>query len=88
MVRSVDLLLMEKFDKPLGLADPEVMILDPACGTGTFLLWIFQLIYKRYTGQEKDENPTMQPVYDALKAQFGDMKWSDYVKDATSNFWF
>ncbi len=37
MVRSVDILLKEKFDKPLGLADPEVMILDPACGTGTFL---------------------------------------------------
>jgi predicted helicase len=48
MVRSVDILLKEKFNKPLGLADPEVMILDPACGTGTFLLWIFQLIHQRF----------------------------------------
>jgi hypothetical protein len=48
MVRSVDILLKEKFNKPLGLADPEVMILDPACGTGTFLLWIFKLIYGRF----------------------------------------
>lgn len=36
MVRSVDQLLKDKFNKPLGLADREVMILDPACGTGTF----------------------------------------------------
>lgn len=32
MVRSVDVLLKEKFNKPLGLADPEVMILDPFFG--------------------------------------------------------
>ncbi|MFN6288628.1 MAG: N-6 DNA methylase, partial [Pseudanabaena sp.] len=48
MVRSVDILIKEKFNKPLGLADPEVMILDPACGTGTFLLWIFKLIHDRF----------------------------------------
>jgi predicted helicase len=48
MVRSVDILLKEKFDKSLGLADPEVMILDPACGTGTFLLWIFQEIHRKF----------------------------------------
>ncbi|NJK51764.1 MAG: N-6 DNA methylase [Leptolyngbyaceae cyanobacterium SU_3_3] len=70
MVRSVDVLLKEKFSKPLGLADPEVMILDPACGTGTFLLWIFQLIHQRF-----QENP------DTLTEGLDDKSWSTYVKE-------
>ena len=68
MVRSVDILIKEKFNKPLGLADPEVMILDPACGTGTFLLWIFKEIYKRF-----QESP------DLLTANLEDKSWSGYV---------
>ncbi|MGL5083855.1 MAG: N-6 DNA methylase [Microcoleaceae cyanobacterium] len=70
MVRSVDILLKEKFDKPLGLADPEVMILDPACGTGTFLLWIFQEIHRKF-----QENP------DLLTVGLDDKSWSGYVKE-------
>jgi type I restriction-modification system DNA methylase subunit len=70
MVRSVDILLKEKFDKPLGLADPEVMILDPACGTGTFLLWIFRLIHQRF-----EENP------EALTEGLEDKSWSGYVQE-------
>jgi type I restriction-modification system DNA methylase subunit len=70
MVRSVDILVKEKFNKPLGLADPEVMILDPACGTGTFLLWICQLIYQRF-----QESP------DALTEGLEDKSWSGYVKE-------
>lgn len=70
MVRSVDVLLKEKFDKPLGLADLEVMILDPACGTGTFLLWIFKLIHRRF-----QENP------DALTEGLADTSWSGYVRE-------
>jgi predicted helicase len=37
IVRSVDHLLKTEFNKPMGLADKDVLILDPACGTGTFL---------------------------------------------------
>lgn len=70
MVRSVDILLKEKFNKPLGLADPEVMILDPACGTGTFLLWIFQLIHQRF-----EESP------ETLTEGLEDKSWSGYVKE-------
>ena len=70
MVRSVDELLKDKFNKPLGLADPEVMILDPACGTGTFLLCICQLIYQRF-----QESP------DALTEGLADKSWSVYVKE-------
>lgn len=70
MVRSVDILLKEKFNKPLGLADSEVMILDPACGTGTFLLWIFQLIHQRF-----QENP------EALTEGLKEKSWSAYVRE-------
>jgi len=37
IVRSVDLLLQEHFDKPKGLADEKTLIMDPAVGTATFL---------------------------------------------------
>jgi type I restriction-modification system DNA methylase subunit len=70
MVRSVDEMLKDKFNKPLGLADPEVMILDPACGTGTFLLWICQLIYQRF-----QESPS------TLTEGLADKSWSSYVKE-------
>ncbi len=70
MVRSVDVLLKEKFNKPLGLADPEVMILDPACGTGTFLLQICQIIHDRFHAERA-----------AIVAKVGDISWSEYVSD-------
>ena len=73
MVRSVDILIKEKFNKPLGLADPEVMILDPACGTGTFLLWIFKLIHDRFE--------TDGEARSLIKQKLGDISWSDYVRD-------
>ena len=73
MVRSVDILIKEKFNKPLGLADPEVMILDPACGTGTFLLWIFKLIYDRFDNDGEARS--------LIKQKLGDISWSDYVRD-------
>lgn len=38
MVNIVDHLLVFKFGKRLGFADPSVTILDPATGTGTFPL--------------------------------------------------
>ncbi|MFH1009946.1 MAG: DNA methyltransferase, partial [bacterium] len=67
IVRSVDILLKEKFGLKDGLADrstievkteedgvkkkrtlPKVLILDPACGTGTFLYAVIDLIRKRF----------------------------------------
>ncbi len=45
IVRSIDHILKTTFDRPLGLADERVMILDPACGTGTFLYFVIQEIY-------------------------------------------
>ena len=45
IVNQVDLKLREDLGKPLGLADPSVHILDPACGTGTFLLAVIRKIH-------------------------------------------
>ena len=47
IVRSVDHLLETKFDKKDGLADKDVNILDPATGTGTFLMSAIQQVYFR-----------------------------------------
>jgi hypothetical protein len=76
MVRSVDILLKTKFHKPLGLADPDVMILDPATGTGTFLLWIFQLVERRFKGTDGDVESQR-----LIKERFGEMSWTQYVRD-------
>jgi predicted helicase len=34
-----------EFSKPMGLVDKDVLILDPACGTGTFLFYVIRQIY-------------------------------------------
>ncbi len=55
IVRSVDLILRDKFKLPEGLADTsklkngkhKVQILDPAVGTGTFISAVIRVIYKR-----------------------------------------
>lgn len=45
IVRSVDIILKEKFGKEKGLANESVQVLDPATGTGTFLMSAIQEIY-------------------------------------------
>lgn len=52
------------------------MILDPATGTGTYLLWIFQLVEKRFKGTDGDKaSPKL------IKQHFGKMSWFEYVRD-------
>jgi hypothetical protein len=41
-VRLIDDLLVHRLGKPLGFADPHVVTLDPAAGTGTYLLAVIQ----------------------------------------------
>jgi len=56
IARSIDWILKERFDCPNGLEDSaklssgshRVLILDPACGTGTFLYAIVNLIRGRF----------------------------------------
>jgi len=45
IVRAVDDLLKTRFNKPWGLADSSVKVLDPATGTGTFLYYVIQQIH-------------------------------------------
>jgi predicted helicase len=46
IVRSIDVLLRQVFKRSLGLADPNVDLLDPAVGTATFLYMVIRLIYE------------------------------------------
>lgn len=46
IVNSVDWLLKERFARPWGLAAPDVYLLDPATGTGTFLYYALRAIHE------------------------------------------
>jgi hypothetical protein len=71
IVRSIDELLKEEFDKPLGLADPGVIILDPACGTGTFLYYVIIVIRERIRGKRGQAYWNNEYVPRLLKRLFG-----------------
>jgi predicted helicase len=45
IVRAIDHTLKTEFNRPEGLADPTVFILDPACGTSTFLYEVVKHIH-------------------------------------------
>jgi predicted helicase len=51
IVRSIDYLLKNNFNRPQGLADEDTYILDPATGTGTFLYAVINEIYKAMAKQ-------------------------------------
>jgi len=59
IVRSVDFILKEKFGKEKGLADESVHLLDPATGTGTFLMSAIQQIH---AGIQKQNNTLGQEM--------------------------
>ena len=44
MVARVDTVLREELDRPDGLADKDVYVLDPCCGTGAFLVEVLKRI--------------------------------------------
>jgi hypothetical protein len=46
MVERVDRVLREDLGRPAGLADPQVYVLDPCCGTGAFLVEALNRIAK------------------------------------------
>jgi predicted helicase len=52
IVRSVDHLLMTRFQRPKGLADENTLILDPATGTATFIYFIIDQIYQKFAKQK------------------------------------
>ncbi|MFH1891397.1 MAG: type ISP restriction/modification enzyme [Candidatus Zixiibacteriota bacterium] len=57
-VRLIDDLLVNRLNKPLGFADPDVVTLDPAVGTGTYLLGVIEHALNRVaTDQGKGAVP-------------------------------
>ncbi|OGH18007.1 MAG: hypothetical protein A3C22_01860 [Candidatus Levybacteria bacterium RIFCSPHIGHO2_02_FULL_37_10] len=74
IVRSVDFILKTKFNRKKGLGDESVQILDPATGTGTFLMSVIQNIYADI---EKENTPLGN---DAIKRKFKDVVSSHILK--------
>lgn len=54
MVARVDQILRREFHLPDGLADERVYVLDPCCGTGTYLVEALQTIYRTLTKKSAD----------------------------------
>jgi predicted helicase len=52
IVRSIDHLLKTRFNRPKGLADENTLILDPATGTATFLYFVVEQIFQKFTTQK------------------------------------
>ncbi len=55
MVERVDHLLRSELAQPLGLASPNVRILDPCCGTGAYLTAVLHRIHRTLTEQAGDD---------------------------------
>ena len=54
MVERVDRVLRTELGKPNGLADKDVYILDPCCGTGTYVVAVLRRIEETLRGQGAD----------------------------------
>ncbi len=54
MVARVDAVLREELGIPDGLADPNVYVLDPCCGTGAYLVEVLHLIEARLAANGGD----------------------------------
>jgi hypothetical protein len=70
MVRSVDQALREELDLPLGLADSQVSILDPAAGTGAFLKRVILEIHRTMIGHWRTQGRSPRQLKKL---------WNDYV---------
>jgi hypothetical protein len=55
MVERVDNLLRTELQVPLGLASPNVQVLDPCCGTGTYLVEVLNCIQRTLTERAGDD---------------------------------
>ncbi len=51
-VRLIDELLTQRLGKPWGFADPDVVTLDPAAGTGTYLLGVIEHALQRVENRQ------------------------------------
>jgi hypothetical protein len=56
MVERVDHLLRAELHEPLGLASPNVQVLDPCCGTGAYLVEVLHSIERTLREQAQDDD--------------------------------
>jgi type I restriction-modification system DNA methylase subunit len=71
IVNSVDHLLKTRFDRPWGLADSSVKVLDPATGTGTFLYYVIQKIHEEVVVNRKQAGLWKEQSRELLNRIFG-----------------
>ena len=68
--RLIDDLLVNRLNKPLGFADPDVVTLDPAVGTGTYLLGVIEHALAR-TEVEQGEGAVAGQATELAKNLYG-----------------
>jgi hypothetical protein len=66
MVERVDTVLRTELNLPSGLADPSVLVLDPACGTGAYLVEVLDRIYRTICEQRGKDALTPQAIKQRL----------------------
>ncbi len=71
MVARVDTVLKEELDIPDGLADPNVFVLDPCCGTGSYLVEVLRHIQQTLKAKGSDALLASDLKKAALQRVFG-----------------
>jgi len=67
MVERVDTVLRTELGLPSGLADPNVYVLDPACGTGAYLVEVLDRIHRTLKEERGEDALTPQQLKQAAK---------------------
>lgn len=71
MVARVDQLLRSDFDRPDGLADPGIYVLDPCCGTGAYLVEVLKTIAATWAEQGEEATIAERLKQAAIHRVFG-----------------
>jgi hypothetical protein len=71
MVQRVDTVLREELGLALGLADKNVYVLDPCCGTGSYLVAVLDRIHRTLTERGEDALTASDLKEAAQKRVFG-----------------
>jgi hypothetical protein len=67
MVERVDTVLRTELGLPSGLADPNVYVLDPACGTGAYLVEVLDRIHRTLKEERGEDALTPHQLKQAAK---------------------
>lgn len=71
MVERVDRVLREELHLPDGLADPNVIVLDPACGTGAYLVEVLRRIDRTLVEKGEGDTRALKLKQAAMSRVFG-----------------